>query len=1122
MSTCIHALPNGAGIWKGLLTAAVCCFLVAGAFAQNTGSVLGTVRDHTGAVISQAKVVATNDLTGIRYEAVTNTLGDYHFPNLPQGAYTFDVSVASFRPLSIERIEVHVGSTVRQDATLSVAGIVSQVEIVASTPLVNSETSEIGTQTYSEQISNLPLNGRSVYSLIFLTAGTESGGDEVKPSVAGARAGFVRYRIDGVDVNGHNTVESWLTPSADAVEEFRFETQMAPASEASSSNIRVALKSGTNQFHGTLFDFLRNNVLDAHPFFEREISAPGYSYQRGQLRYNQFGGTLGGPVVKEKMFFFFSYEGTRNRTAQQTTNMYPTAAMLTGDFTGVNPRSGSAMKKFGNIYDPKSFAPFPGNQIPASRIHSFAQSFNSVILTANCMQCLASGLGFDFVGTSPGYADVDSYIARVDHHFSSRDILSGSLDIRDSRSSSYTYASDITRIRLNNRASLGTISATHIFTPNLLNEFRGGFLRRAGFTREQGDAEGAYMFLNTPFALPSIHPAVIVSGYTYMGNGRLSNALRGVEEGYNVTDNLTWTHGRHQIQGGLELRRSHSTLLNHYNGIFQYVDNLVPLLGFTTNGFADYLLGLPAAGVTAQGAGRVNLLQRSVWGLYLQDDWKVASNLTLNLGLRWEFAQPWHGNNEELGRLGTLDTSVESRALGGRFLLGGSPNYYLSGKGIVQGNGKALIRSAIIDPRWLDFMPRFGFAFRPFNTNRTAVRGGFGMFFTVPDSSVIQNSAASPPYYFVSTYTNVALGKTPLTIDKFFPEPQTGQAGSQGVDPRLRDPRYYQWTLSLQQQVFSRMVVAVEYMGNRGLKLPIAMPINVPDPPTGSVLAALLVTPSLNTSLAQARRPWQGIPIGYTYTQSISSSWYNAMNVRVEGRFGSRLTFSGVYTFSKALDQSSYMNTGTPTTAANLRLSKSYADFDHPHRLVTSWVYALPFGNQILKPSNQVLQKIADGWQFTGIMSMQSGAPYSVVVGQDTSFRGAVLPVYPVMTGKPVTTDIRETGGIYLTQQNLTAPAFGQLGTLARNAFHGPGINNFDLGFLKSIALKERMAIQFRAEMFNAFNHAQFSAASSYSLLRGIAAGSSSPVLQYTDPSQFGRASARASRIIQFALKLTW
>jgi len=720
----------------------------------------------------------------------------------------------------------------------------------------------------------------------------------------------------------------------------------------------------------------------------------------------------------------------------------------------------------------------------------------------------------------------------MDHNFSSKDTLSGSVDIVDSRSSSGSSASAISRSQLFNRGSLFTIAETHIITPTLLNEFRGGYERRPGKTGEQGDAQGQFTFQNTPFSLPSIHPALLVQGYTTLGNGRLSGYQRAIEQSFFGLDNITWAHGKHHVKSGIEFRRTHSEELGYYNGVFEYLNNWPYYFGFTENGFADYLLGIPTAGLTFQGTGRVNLLERSVYGVFLQDDWKVASRLTLNLGLRWEYPQPWHGNNPALGRLGTLDTSAASLALGGRFLLGGSPDYYLaSAQGVVQGTGPALIRESIVAPNWRDFAPRVGFAYRPFNNNRTAIRGGFGTFFSVPDASDILNMAASPPYYFESLFVNVLFPTAPLKVDKFFPLPAAGQAGSQGVNPQLPDPRYYQWSLSLEHQLFSHMMVAAEYLGGHGIKLPIAMPINDPGLPNSTQLATLLATPSQDTTMANARRPWQGIPLTYSYVQPIAASWYNALNLRAEGRLGSRLTFSGLYTWAKAMDESSYISASTgvssvslPTISTNLALNKSYADFDHTHRMVGDAVYTLPFGNQILKPSNAVLKKLADGWQVTSIVTMQTGAPYKVTTGADTSFRGSLMPVYPNMTGPPVTSDIRATNGIFLTEHNFTVPPFGQLGTLARNAFHGPGINNFDIGIMKNVPIKEVVTVQFRAEMFNAFNHAQFTAGS-YGLVQSIAApasGTTTPVLQYTDPSLFGRVSANSSRVVQFAMKLIW
>ena len=276
------------------------------------------------------------------------------------------------------------------------------------------------------------------------------------------------------------------------------------------------------------------------------------------------------------------------------------------------------------------------------------------------------------------------------------------------------------------------------------------------------------------------------------------------------------------------------------------------------------------------------------------------------------------------------------------------------------------------------------------------------------------------------------------------------------------------------------------------------------------------MNPSLNTTLALRRSPFPNVGLAYQYTTNIAPSWYDAFNLRAEGRFGKRLNFSAVYTWSKALDWES-AEQQVPGITSNLTLGKSYADFDHPQRFVGSWVYDVrSFGRR--------WSALTGGWELTGISTFEAGAPYSIEMGVDTSFRGGSVPVLPDMTGPPVTVDIRKSNGIYLTQQSFAAPPFGALGTLTRNAFHGPGVANFDLGIIKNVPLREQLHAQFRAELFNAFNHAQFAfgGASLASSIAPPAGGATQPSIQYVDASQFGRVTARAPRVVQFALKLIW
>jgi hypothetical protein len=392
------------------------------------------------------------------------------------------------------------------------------------------------------------------------------------------------------------------------------------------------------------------------------------------------------------------------------------------------------------------------------------------------------------------------------------------------------------------------------------------------------------------------------------------------------------------------------------------------------------------------------------------------------------------------------------------------------------------------------------------------------------DANSIAFEMLSPPFNYAATITNlppaVPAGQ-PLHDSQFFPASSPAGAGSEGDDPRNRDPHMYQWSFDIQHQMGDNVLLAAEYVGNRGVDNPISVAINQPALPNAQELAVLQLNPALNSTLALARSPFPNVPLDYQYVKNIAPSWYNALNLKAIGRFGSRLQYSAVYTWSKALDWAS-AEQQIPANSADISLSKSYSDFDHPHRFVGSWIYDVPIPTAW--NSHSLLRRVADGWQLTGIATFEAGPPYSITMGVDTSFTGAAAPSYPDLNGPLVYNNIRASNGQYLTSANFTAPPFGQFGSLARNAFHGPGINNFDIGALKSIALGEHARLQLRGEFFNAFNHAQFVFAGS-SVATSISpppAGSMQPVVNYTAESSFGRASARAPRIIQLAAKLIW
>lgn len=340
-----------------------------------------------------------------------------------------------------------------------------------------------------------------------------------------------------------------------------------------------------------------------------------------QLRYNQFGGALGGPVKKDRTFFFGNVQLTRIRTRSQVTGIYPTAQTLQGDFSGVNPLSGSAMRNFGPVVDPQTLLAFPGNQIPSARWSPFASKFLPVaFLPANCLACQSQGLGFNFVGDQPGRTNQNQYIGRIDHRFSDSDTLFGNFQIEPAIEVSTASPNPISAVDGVTRSYLAGINEIHVFSPSLVNEFRVGYTRLRATLQQQQDAGGAFTFQNTPTSIPSLFLTVAFAGYTStFGNGAISDRNFSLEDSWDFSDNLSYSRGRHQLQAGFELIRAHFWNTVNLNAFFVYVDGLSPQFGFTGAGFADFLLGVPFEGLTFQGTGKADMVERSVYAGYLQD-----------------------------------------------------------------------------------------------------------------------------------------------------------------------------------------------------------------------------------------------------------------------------------------------------------------------------------------------------------------------------------------------------------------------------------------------------------------------------------------------------------------------
>ncbi len=1097
--------------------------------AQSTGALVGTVHDATGAVIQGATVVATDVLTGISSQKTANSTGDYAFPSLATGTYKLSVTANGFKPLLVEQIEIHVASTVRQDATLSPATVSTEVVVVNSTPLLDTETAEIGQLVEAGQITELPLDGRDIYNLLTLTAGAESSANpnsgvgyngyvsRNRPTIAGERAGYTVFRMDGLNINTQGLPQAAMTPNVDAVQEFRSITQLGSAADSGTGSVYINLKSGTNKFHGTAYDFLRNNVLDAEPYFQQKITnAPGYAYEGEQLRYNQFGGTVSGPIWKNRTFFMGSFQILRSTDKTQSHQLYPTSNMLAGDFSNaaIDPYTGS---DFGPVYEPGTVTQFPGNQVPIAS--TMAQALIPIAFkAANCMACLS--LGFDFVGTQPSFNNDTQTIAKIEHHLSDKDQISGFYNRDYGTNTSSPNAIQYWTQDILTDVNVVGLRETHTLTPNLLNTFNVGYVRYHQDQYPEYNANGAFSyFLNEPYIVPQLSPGILFAS----GGPPYTLApfviFNEIDWSYDFNDNVNWSHGRHNISAGFEAVRDDSDYFENWNGALIYADGWPSVFGFTGYAFSDFLQGVPFAGLTNQGTGASPGVKRTIYSTYFQDDWKLASRLTVDLGLRYELPERWRDSGSpKYNRLGTLDTSAASMADGGQFLLAGTSNVYLPGSGVVPGTGP-VVPDGLQEARTKNFQPRVGLAYRPFPDNKTVVRAGFGIYYALADQQSVDFERQTPPWQYGYEYINF-----PATLkDKqFFPLGSLAGAGQgqKGNNPSNVDGRSYQWSLSVERQLGRNFLATAEYVGNEDVHLPTVVFVNQPALPNASQLSALEANPANDATAAQARAPFTSILPGYEYMDSVGTSSYNALYLTASGQVTKGLKLSASYIWSKVLDVASSED-ATTDYKPNLKFDRSLAIFNHPQRFVASWVYNLPFGDTVLHTDNKVLNYIISGWESTGIATFEEGFPYSVAAGIDTSFLDSGT-MYANQTGPLVHSNIRATGGTYLTPQNFVLPPWGALSSGRRDQFIGPGVNNFDLGFMRNFKIQKDLHLQLRGEMFNAFNHGQFQIGSQ-SLAESMSAPTGSattPTVTYTPSSLFGRVSANPSRVAQVAVKL--
>lgn len=1061
------------------------------------GSIVGNVTDTSGAVIPGAVVTVTNTQTNVSRSTKSSAQGSYTVPYLTPGLYQVTVESKGFTKFTAKDIRLAVDQSVRVDAQLKLGAVTQTLTVSGQTVAINTENSTVGQVITGKQTEDLPLNGRNFTDLLLLGPGAvqTSGEQGTRPnagdaiSIMGGRASSNQFLIDGVTDNDTEYQTPAILPSIDAIQEFKEQTRTYSAAYGSSANqINISIKSGTNQLHGTAFEFLRNDALDARSFFDNAIPP---------LRQNQFGFTLGGPVYLPKVyngrnrtFFFANYEGFRHQSSATSFGVVPTTTELQGQFS--TP-----------ITNPATGQPFPGDAIPASDISQFAKVVTPLIPAPNVN--LPQG-NVELLIPLPTRYDQQTY--RVDEDLGPKDRVFG-------RFSSYNYT-DTVQAGLTPIADIlddlrnwsYEASYTHIFSPTVVNQFRWGYLNaranRVGAPAPAGSLNalgltGLYQGLkNISFPIVSFSNSNLSSA-----GGAVNVPWFNDQPTYDINDSITMMKGDHSLEFGVELRRW-QMLNNTTTGFFgQWTFDG----SYTGNPLADFLLGdveevwatQPTAFSNPANPGAPVDVHYSSFAPFFEDDWNVNRRLTLNIGLRYDYAAlPYEEHNHWSwfdptipgGGIDVADKSLITKGLGGA--------YYRYGGGRTAGKSQKKV-----------FAPRFGFAYRPFGGTKTVVRGGYGVFFDTAEAFEDIGSGNIYPYTIRATYYGVP-GTSPLNTADLFPNLATPgpvqQTDLSFYEPQASqkfDPYVQQWSLTVERQLSSNTTLDLSYNGSKGTHLNMRGNPNQPYPDDpANPTTALERTPFPNMGLI-VESFWQ------------ANSNYNALNVKFQRRTHG-LDLLAAYTWARSMDDKSAAAANGASAAGwagpmnfhNWRLDYGPSSYDVADRFIAGFVYPLPVGrgerwfSTLSKPANLAL----GGWQVNGIVNFQSGFPYSVYA-TDLNFLNHAYGQRADAVGDPYPSGFKKSVQEWLNTSAFRQPALGLYGNAGRNSMRGPGINDFDLSLFKNFAFTERLKAQLRLESFNAFNHTQFN----------------DPDHSVADGPQFGViGSAKPGRINQLALKLIW